>query len=75
MENSLARLTSKIDEYGEERKSTSSQIELSKIGETKSSKKKQKEEPMLISVESTQSEDQRTYCICRQVIVSRLIII
>ena len=36
--------------------------------ETKSSKKKQKEEPVMMSVETTQSEEQRTYCICGQVI-------
>lgn len=69
MENSLSRLSSKIEEYGEERKVIeSSQPEVIKSIETKSSKKKQKEEPVMMSVETTQSEEQRTYCICGQVI-------
>lgn len=68
MENSLVRLSSKIDEYSEERKVIeSSQTEVTKAIEPKSSKKKQKEEPALISVESTQSEEQRAYCTCGQV--------
>lgn len=68
MENSLSRLSSKIDEYGEERKVVeSSQSETMKSIESKSSRKKQKEEPVLMPVESGQSEEQRAYCICGQV--------
>lgn len=68
MENSISRLSSKIDEYGEERKVVdSSQSEPVKSTESKSSRKKQKEEPALMPVESVQSEEQRAYCICGQV--------
>lgn len=70
MDNAITKLSSKIDEYGEERKVIeAAQAEIIKSTETKSSKKKQKEEVSLTPIDSTPTEETQTYCLCGQVSV------
>ena len=68
MDNAITKLSSKIDEYGEERKVIeATQAEIVKNMDNKSTKKKQKEEVNLAPVDTTPTEETQTYCICGQV--------
>ena len=70
MDNAITKLSSKIDEYGEERKVIeAAQAEIIKSTETKNLKKKQKEEVSLTPIDSTPTEETQTYCLCGQVSV------
>ena len=74
MDNAITKLSSKIDEYGEERKVIeAAQAEIVKNIENKNTKKKQKEEVNLTPVDSTPTEETQTYCICGQVRSLRLV--
>ena len=76
MDNAIARLSSKIDEFGDERKAIEeSQAELAKNAELRNSKKKQKEEALMTdpaiaapaAAGAAAAEESQTYCTCGKV--------
>ena len=76
MDNAIARLSSKIDEFGDERKTIEeSQAELAKNAELRNSKKKQKEEALMTdpaiaaaaAAAAAAAEESQTYCTCGKV--------
>lgn len=75
MDNAIARLSTKINEFGDERKAIEeSQAELAKNAELRNSKKKQKEEALMTdpaiaaaAAAAAAAEESQTYCTCGKV--------
>ena len=67
MDNSITRLSAKIDEFGEERRVIEeTQAEIARNMELRNARKKQKEDALL--AESASVEESQTYCICGKVV-------